>query len=304
MRPSDWGLLGCLSVLWGSSFFWSVIALEELETAWIVSFRLILAALILWVAVLVLRRPLPNSWRTLRALAALAIINNFIPFTFYTLSLSYIDSFLAAVLNAFTPLSVLILSQIFRLEDRMTWFNSMGCILGLLGASLLLTPGLMGAGWELAIGAGCAILAAICYGLGSLYARRHRTIDPYVMALGMVAFAALYSIPVAWFQHGLPQTVPEPKTIGALLMLGIFSTALAYMLFFNLLVRVGPTNASTVALILPLAAVFLGVVFLGERFTLTTFSASVLVFAGLVFIDGRLPKRALRLMGFGASQNP
>lgn len=290
MRPFDWALLLGLSLLWGSSFFWTTIALEQVPAGWIVTTRLILAALFLTIALIVLGRKIPLDPKSWSAFAVLGLINNLIPFSAYTLSLLYISSSLAAVLNAFTPLSTLVLSQVFRLEDRMTWFNTTGISLGIIGVVLLLTPGLKGQGWTQAIGVAFAVTAAIFYAFGALYARKYKTIDPYVMAWGMICFSAVYSVPVAYFQHGWPTGLPSLPIIGALLMLGVFSTALAYMGFFTLLARVGPTNAATVALILPFAAVSLGVVFLGERFTLLTGGASIVIFMSMVFIDGRIPK--------------
>lgn len=296
MKPFDWALLAVLSLLWGSSFFWTSIALGPLQAGWIVSARLGLAFVFLTLALLVLKRGFTLSRSAWMALALMGLINNLIPFIFYTLAQHYITSSLAAVLNAFTPLSVLVLSQVFRLEDRMTWFNTIGALLGLAGVAVLMLPGLQGQGWGQAIGVACALIAAVFYGLGSLFARRHKYIDPYLMAWGMVGFAFVYSIPAAFILHGNAPQMPELEIIGALIMLGVFSTALAYMGFFTLLARVGPTNASTVALILPFVAVCLGVVFLGERFTWLSFSASLMIFAGLVFIDGRIPKSVFARM--------
>ena len=293
MRPFDWLLLVCLSLLWGSSFFWSTIALDQVPAGWIVTARLILAALLLTAAVFALKRKIPTDLRSWTAFAVLGLINNLIPFSAYTLSLLYISSSLAAVLNAFTPLSTLVLSQVFRLEDRMTWFNTLGIIFGISGVALLMLPGLQGQGWSQAVGVAFAVTAALFYAFGALYARRFKGIDPYVMAWGMICFSAVYSVPAAFIQHGWPTAMPSPSILAALFMLGAFSTALAYMGFFTLLARVGPTNSATVALILPFAAVFLGVVFLGERFTVLTGGASIVIFLSMVFIDGRIPKAVL-----------
>lgn len=290
MRPLDWVLLGVLSLLWGSSFFWTTIALQSVPPAWIVTTRLVLAALFMLSYLKVTRTPLPKRLDDWRALAILGLLSNLIPFTAYTLSQVYISSAMAAVLNAFTPLSVLVLSQIFRLEDRMTWYNTTGALLGISGVAVLMLPSLQGQGWGQAIGVAFALLAALFYAIGSLFARRHQRIEPSVMATGMLSFAALYSLPIALISTvGLPQ-LPGMGTVGALVALGLLSTALAYLLFFNLLKRVGSANASTVALLLPVTALLLGVLVLHERFTMLNLGAMVLVFLGLVFIDGRMPR--------------
>ncbi len=296
MRPLDWALLGTLSLLWGSSFFWTTLALDAVSPAWIVTTRLCLAAALMLVYLKATRTPLPKRLADWRALALLGLLSNLIPFSAYTLSQVYINSAMAAVLNAFTPLSVLVLSQVFRLEDRMTWYNTTGAMLGISGVVLLMMPSLQGQGWAQAIGVGFALLAALFYAIGSLFARRHQNIEPSVMAAGMLGFAALYSIPIALISSGLP-TWPGAGIAGALLVLGLFCTALAYLLFFNLLKRVGSANASTVALLLPVTALLLGVLVLHERFTMLSLAAMLLVFAGLVFIDGRLPRNALKRFG-------
>ncbi len=294
MRPLDWALLGLLSLLWGSAFFWTTIALQSVPPAWIVSTRLSLAALAMLVFLKVTGANWPKRLVDWRALAILGLLSNLIPFTAYTLSQVYISSAMAAVLNAFTPLSVLVLSQIFRLEDRMTWFNTTGALLGISGVAVLMLPSLQGQGWAQAIGVAFALLAALFYAIGSLFARRHQTIEPAVMATGMLSFAALFSLPIALVStQGLPQW-PGMGTAGALVVLGLLSTALAYLVFFNLLKRVGSANASTVALLLPVTALLLGVLVLHERFTLLNLGAMILVFLGLVFIDGRVPRWLLR----------
>lgn len=290
MKALDWALLGALSLLWGSSFFWTTLALQAVTPTWIVAARLILAAVLLLVYLKATGRRLPHRMADWRALALLGLLSNFIPFTAYTLSQVYIDSAMAAVLNAFTPLSVLVLSQIFSLEDRMTWSNTTGSLLGIGGVGLMMLPSFQGQGWGQAIGVGFALLAALFYAIGSLYARRHTRLEPPVMAAGMLLFAALYALPVALLSSGGLPPLPPVPLMGALVMLGLFSTALAYLLFFTLLGRVGSANSSTVSLLLPVTAMLLGVLVLGERFTILNLAAMLLVFAGLVFIDGRVPR--------------
>ncbi len=290
MTALDWGNLGILSLLWGSSFFWTTLALQEVAPSWIVATRLVLAAVFLLIYLKATGRRLPRRLADWRALALMGLLSNFIPFTAYTLSQVYIDSAMAAVLNAFTPLSVLVLSQVFNLEDRMTWSNTTGACLGICGVALMMLPSLQGQGWAQAIGVGFALLAALFYAIGSLYARRHTRLEPPVMATGMLCFAALYAVPVAWISVGGFPQVPAIPLVGALFMLGLFSTALAYLFFFTLLSRVGPANSSTVSLMLPVTAMLLGVLVLGERFSGLNLAAMLLVFAGLIFIDGRGPR--------------
>ncbi len=290
MGALDWAILGVLSLLWGSSFFWTTLALQAVAPAWIVAARLIMAALFLLVYLKATGRRLPTHLADWRALATMGLLSNFIPFTAYTVSQIYIDSAMAAVLNAFTPLSVLVLSQIFSLEDRMTWSNTIGSLLGISGVGLMMLPSLQGQGWAQAIGVGFALIAALFYAIGSLFARRHTRLEPPVMATGMLCFAALYALPVALLSSGGLPVVPPLPLVGALVMLGLFSTAIAYLLFFTLLGRVGPANSSTVALLLPVTAMLLGVLVLGERFTTLNMLAMALVFAGLIFIDGKTPR--------------
>lgn len=287
MGPLEWGMLLVLAALWGGSFLFNGMAVRELPTLTIVALRVGLAALILWAVVIALRRPLPREVHIWLAFLGMGFLNNVIPFCLIVWGQHSITSGLASILNATTPLWTVAVAGGFLRDEPLTKQKLAGLVIGFAGVIVMIGPDAVVAQDRLATLA--CLGAALSYAFASVFGRRFRRfgVDPVVVATGQVTAAFFILAPFALIFHG-PWLMPQNITIGAILGLAVFSTALAYMLFFTVLARSGATNISLVTFLVPVFAIVLGVIVLDEPVHGMQLLGMGLIGIGLVAIDGRL----------------
>jgi drug/metabolite transporter (DMT)-like permease len=301
MSGKDWLLLMTLSILWGGSFFFSEVALAELGPLTVVLGRVGFAALALVGFVYLAGHRLPSAPGLWGAFLVMGALNNLIPFSLIVWAQVAIDSGLAAILNATTPLFTVVLAHYLTRDERMTRGRFAGVVFGIAGVAVLVGPEALGQlGAEGLSTAGLAQLAvlgaACCYGCAGIYGRRFQGLPPVVAAAGMVTCSAVLTLPLALVVERPWQIDPGALTWAALLGLALLSTALAYVIYFRILASAGATNLLLVTFLIPVSALILGVVVLGERPAPSAFAGLALIFAGLAAVDGRLlrlrPRRA------------
>jgi drug/metabolite transporter (DMT)-like permease len=287
----DWTLLLALSVLWGGSFFFSKVALSELPPLTVVLARVAIAALALFVYLRICRQPIPADRATWTAFFGMGLLNNLIPFTLLFWGQTQIASGLASILNATTPIFSILVAHFLTSDEGMTRNKLAGIALGFSGVAVLMSGNAMRtAGIPLLPLLAC-LGAALSYGFASVFGRRFRRmgISPATGAFGQVSATTLMMIPiVALVDTPWHLSTPSMTTVVALLGLGLLSTALAYILFFHILAVGGAINSSLVTLLIPVSAILLGYLFLGERLASNHFAGMGLIALGLLSIDGRL----------------
>ncbi len=292
MSGRDWLLLVTLSVLWGGSFFFSEVALAELGPLTVVLGRVGFAALALVGFVYLAGHRMPSAWGLWGAFLVMGALNNLIPFSLIVWAQVAIDSGLAAILNATTPLFTVVLAHYLTRDERMTRGRFAGVVFGIAGVAVLVGPealGQLGAGLSTAGLAQLAVLgAACCYACAGIYGRRFQGLPPVVAAAGMVTCSAVLTLPLALVVERPWQIDPGALTWAALLGLALLSTALAYVIYFRILASAGATNLLLVTFLIPVSALALGVAVLGERPDPTTFAGLALIIAGLAAVDGRV----------------
>lgn len=284
-------MLIVLSILWGGSFFFVGIAVKALTPLTIVLIRLSLAALTLWLVVLLLRVAPPASAKAWLSLLTMGLLNNVIPFSLIVWGQSHIESGLASIFNAMTPLFTVLVAGTLLVDERISRRKIIGVLLGLSGAAAMVgADALQGLGTD--VWAQLAVMgAALSYGFASVFGRRFKTLglDPIAIAAGQVTMSALLLVPLAFiFEKPFAQPMPGWEVWFALVTLAVFSTALAYILFFRVLASAGATNVSLVTFLVPISAILLGFVFLDERLQLTHLIGMLLIGLGLLAIDGRV----------------
>ena len=295
MRTTDWLLLVVLSVLWGATFFFVAVALQDLPPLTLVLARVALAALILMPIARMLGLSLPSAFSAWRAYAVLAILNNIVPFSLIFYGQTRIASALASVLNATTPLFTLIVARVFAGEP-LTSAKLGGVLLGILGVGVLMGPDALSANATNAIGMLCVLGAALSYGLSALWMRRFEEFPPLISAEAQLICSAILLLPLAALVDRFWELpMPGVAAIAAVLGLAVFSTALAYIAFFRISATAGSTNAMLVTLLIPVTATGLGALVLGERLALNQVAGALIIASALVVIDGRLIGRLLRL---------
>ena len=293
MSARVWLLVVALSLVWGGSFFFVEIALIALPPFSVVLCRVGLAALALLVLVRLSGQAMPREAGLWGAFLVMGALNNFIPFSLIVWGQVHIDSGLASILNATTPLFTVVLAHLVTSDERMTPSGLAGVALGLLGVVVLMGPealaGLGGAGLGTAGLAQVAVLGgALSYAAASLYGRRFRHLPPMVPAAGMLCGSTLLVLPVALVLDRPWSLAPGLEVVAAVVGLALASTALAYYLYFRILSAAGSTNLMLVTFLIPVSAILLGTLVLGERLDWTAFAGMGLIFAGLAAVDGRL----------------
>lgn len=276
--------LGGLALLWGSSFLWIAIALEGLSPAQIVVVRLVLGALVLTMVLKAARRRLPASGAVWGHLAAAAVLGNVIPYFLFAAGQQSVSSGLAGSLNATTPLWALLIGLAVRTEPTVGAIRAAGLLLGFLGALTILAP------WEEAggdlWGSVACLGAAFSYGASYVYIGRflRRSKEPAIIlsATQLIAAAGISLAVAPAFSRELGPLTWGP--LAAVTVLGVLGTGAAYVLNYRLITDEGPTFASTVTYLLPVVAVSLGVLVLGEPLSAHLILGTALVLIGLGLI--------------------
>lgn len=283
MTPKDLTALLVLSALWGGSFLFMRVAAPVLGPVLLIELRVLIAGLAL-LAFALATRPLPEFRSRWKPFLVIGVINSALPFTLIATAELHITASLAATLNATTPLFGA-LAAAFWLGERLTWGKGAGLLLGLLGVAVLVGLGpvtLTPAVW-LSIGA--SLLGALSYGVAAVYTRKTMVgTPPLALALYSQLLAAgvlLPAVPFTW-----PAQEPSGVVIASVLALALLSTAVAYLLYFGLIQRVGSTKATMVTYLSPAFGILWGALLLREPLTVWTFVGFGLILLSVALISG------------------
>jgi drug/metabolite transporter (DMT)-like permease len=288
MSLSDWVLLIVLSVLWGGSYFFVEIAVEEIPPLTLALFRCAVAAAMLLVYVRAKGFALPGDAETWRGLIVLSVMNTVLPFTLIFWGQTYISSSLAGILNATAPLFSIVLAHLATADDRLTPGRAVGVTIGFIGAVIIIGPNALRDFGVNVLAQLALIGSAFCYAASGVYGRRFKALPPSAVAASIMMLGAIMLLPMALL-YDRPWLLPWPSATatGAAFGLAVLSTALAFLIYFRILSRAGAVNFQLVAYLIPVTAVLLGVGFLGETIELRHLAGMALIALGLAAIDGR-----------------
>ena len=306
MSGQDWLALFLLSVLWGATFFFAKIALVAIPPMTLVLGRVVIAALALFAWLRASGVAMPRPGAVWRAFFVLGLLNNVLPFNLIFWGQHQmptdIAASLASILNATTPLFAVVIAHFLTRDEKLTRARASGVLLGFAGVALLLAPRLWHASGQangtLLPGAAACLTAACVYTFAGLYGRRFKAMGvmPMQVAFGQLAASSLLMLPIACLADR-PWTLPPPgwPPVLALIALALVSTAVAYVLYFRILARAGATNLLLVTFLIPVTAILLSSMLLGETLELAQFAAMALIGLGLACIDGRMLARLQRV---------
>jgi drug/metabolite transporter (DMT)-like permease len=291
MSMTDMGMLVVLSVLWGGSFFFVEVLIEYLPPLTIVTLRVGLAALTLWGFIIVRKLPIPKTRQHWSALTVVGLLSNALPFSLIAWGQTQISSGLASIFNSTTSFFTVIIAGIFLVDERITRQKLIGVIFGIFGVIILIGPEALSGLNGPVFGQLAVIGASISYALSSVYSRRFKAwgLPPLIVVTGQVSMATLSLLPIMlivdkpWEQPFIPLVA-----VGAIFGLAIFSTVIAFILFFRLIASAGATNTTLVTFLIPISAVLLGVSFLGETLSGFQFVGMTLIGLGILVMDGRI----------------
>jgi drug/metabolite transporter (DMT)-like permease len=284
----DWLLLGVLSILWGGSFFFNGVILKELPPFTVVFLRVALAAVFLLPLLWGYRIRLPKDVSGWTPFVAIAFFNNVLPFSLIVTGQTYIGSGLASILNATTPLFTVIVMAVAG-EEQLSARRIAGVVVGLIGVGVLRGE-VVGFQSGQAIGILLCLGAAVSYGLSALLARRLLANSPPLgtATFQMLASTAMMAIVALSVEQPWNLPVPGITTWLAVIGLAALSTALAYIVFFQILRRSGATNVMLVTLLIPVTAILLGYLVLGENLSARELAGAAVIGSALLLIDGRV----------------
>ncbi len=295
MRNFLW--LVFLAALWGPSFLFIKVAVEDIPPFTLVLGRVGIAALVLYLILRMQGGRLPKFGPLWKHLALMAFVQHALPFTLFNWGEQYIDSALAAILNGTVPLFTIILAHFFVYDDRMTPAKLMGVLVGFGGLILLIAPSLVGGIKTTTWGLLAIVLASVSYGVAIVYSRLHlRGQPPLVAPTAQLGLATLYILPLS-LVIDQPFTLPMPSlsALGGLLVLAIFGTAVAFVVYYHIIERVSPSYISMVTYMVPAFGVVLGVVILNEQLQWNAYAGCALILTGVMIVNGLFDKSLARL---------
>lgn len=285
-------LLLALATVWGGSFFFAEIALREVPPLTIALHRVFWAVPVLFLVVLWMGIKIPRSINAWLCYLVMGALNNAIPFSLIFWGQVTIDSGLASILNGTTAVFGALVAGLLLVDEPLTGRKIIGALFGLLGVAVIMGIEAL-TNFDLRSLAQIAVMgAALSYAFAGVWGKRFLSCYPPIMnAFGMLVGGTLLMIPVAVFSEGIPVLTLSTEVWASLMAIALLSTALAYLLYFKILVRVGSANLMLVTLLIPPIAVGLSVTFLGEKLGYEALAGFGIIAVGLAITDGRLLDR-------------
>lgn len=283
MKPRDLLDLTLLAALWGGSFLFMRYAVPDFGVVPLIWLRVALASICL-LPLLLMKRQFGALRRQAGALTVMGLFNSGLPFLLIAWATLSITAGLASIMNAMTPVFTALIGALW-LGDRLDGRRSLGLLLGLAGVALLAAdkadfrPG--GSGWAIV----AMLLATACYGFAANHTRRYlQGVPALVNATGTQLVSALVLLPPALWSW--PERMPGLGPWLAALVLGVACSALAYLLFFRLIARVGASRAVTVTFLVPVFGTLWGALFLDEPVTASMLAGGAVVLLGTGLATG------------------
>ncbi|HEX7389534.1 MAG TPA: DMT family transporter [Acidiphilium sp.] len=301
MGRTEWLLLFLLAVIWGSSFLFYKILVADMSPTMVAFGRIVLAAIALNLALRARGERIAPTRREAVLYAVCGILNSAVPFSLLAYGEIRLSAGLASILNATTPIFGILVAHVLTDNERLTGPRAAGVLLGFAGVAVLVAPGLFHSGvhsslgWLLAEGA--CLGASICYAFGGVFSRRLAGHSALRIATGQFTASAIAMIPFVFiFDHPWTMKMPGAEEVFSMAAIGLVCTAFAYVIFFRIIRVGGATNAFLVTLLVPVSAMILGAVVLGEGVSPTAFAGMALIGLGLIAIDGRVFRRIRELV--------
>ncbi|WP_293577071.1 DMT family transporter [Phaeobacter sp.] len=287
MALKYWAIIFVLGIGWGMSFVFNAILLRELGPLSVALGRVGCGALGCWIYVIARRKSVRISLGRWLALFGFGVLSYAAPFAFYAIGQQHIASGVAGILNALTPALAVVVAHFWPQGERATVLKSLGVICGFIGIVVLSLPllqqGRTSEIWAVFI----TLLAPVCYAFSVNVARYFREVEPVVLVAIALTGAAMFMAPLAIGAEGWP-VITRFETWFALFVIGFVLTSAAFILFYWVLPKVGPTNITMPTLIAPVSALAFGAFILGEPFRLEHIVGMGVILLGLLLIDGRI----------------
>ncbi len=288
---ADWIVFLTLGFIWGSSYLFIKLAVDDFGTFTLVALRLLVGATLLWIVIRIARQPLPRERRIYGHLLVMAVINITIPFLLITWAEASVESSLAAILTSPVPLFAIVLSALFLPDEPIRVNGLAGLLIGFVGVIIVTSPGLTGEKSSLT-GELALLGASFSYAAGAVYSRRNvRGLPPMIPAVFQVTFAAIIVTVLAIVFEQPWTATPDAQAVFSIVWLGLLGSGVAYLLVFRLFAHWGATRTTLVAYLLPVVGIVLGYLVLAEPVDARLIVGTALIIAGVFLVNSRYGKR-------------
>ncbi len=290
---TNWLLFLALGFMWGSSYLFIKLAVDDFGTFTLVALRLAVGAALLWVAVRLAGQELPRERRIYGHLVVMATVNIVIPFVLITWAEQSVDSSIAAILTSAVPLFAIVIAPLFLHDEPIRVNGLAGLLIGFVGVVVLTSNELSLTNSDLT-GEIALLGAALSYAVGAVYSRRNmRGIPPMIPAVFQVTFALIISGAFALVLERPWEAKPDLEAIFSILWLGVLGSGLAYLAVFRLFASWGATRTTLVAYLIPVWGIILGFLVLAEPIDGRLLVGTALVIGGMALVNSRYGKRTI-----------
>ena len=285
-------MLLALSGVWGASYFFGKVAVEDIGPLTVVLGRVALAAAILYLVIRLRGVPIPTNRADWQGFFVMGLLNSAIPYSLIFWGETRIDSGLAAILTATVPIFTVIVAHFWTVDEKMNPAKAAGIALGMAGVVIIMGRDLGAIGSGSGLAKLAIIGATVSYAFSGIYGRRLKGKTPLILAWGQMCTATVMLLPLVFVvDRPWSSATWTMDAVLSVIALATLCTALAYMIFFRLLATVGATNTSLVTFLIPVSSLILGTLFLDEDLVLMQLLGMLLIIAGMAVIDGRLWRR-------------
>ena len=282
-KPLDYLLLGILSLIWASAFFNIKIATYSFGPVTIAFFRIFLGAIPVVLLCLAKRIKIEAFSKDWLWFASIGFINLVIPFFLIAYGVQKVQSNLAAILMATTPLSATILAHFFTENEKFSWFKSVGILIGFSGIVFLFSDKVL-INPENILYALSILLGSTCYVIGGILTLKISKKKNENVTASILIWGSIIVFPISMYFEQPWNLSPSVDSMIALLYLGVFPTGIAWLLRFNILKNNGLVFQSQVAYLIPIFGVILGYIFLNELITSKVIVSLLLVILGIYLV--------------------
>lgn len=274
-------LLLALATLWGASYTFIKIGIETIPPVTLIAARTLIAGALLLAVLRWRGLSLPRDAATWRRFLFQACLNSVVPFTLIAWAEQTIDAGIASILNATTPIFAFLMTALITRHEAVTARKLVGIVAGMTGISLIIGMEALGGLGEQLLPQLAVVLATVCYAGAAIFGRSFKGLDPMMPAAGSLIAGAALLIPVSLVVDRPWTLAPSTESLLALLGLAVFSTALAFAIYFRLIQTLGSVGATAQAYLRVPIGVAIGALFLGERLSDTAWIGLGCVIVGV-----------------------
>ena len=287
MKYKNLLLLLILASLWGPSFLFIKIAVVEISPLQLAALRIGLAAILINIFLLSKGQRLTKDLKFWKHVLIAGFFAHTLPFLLINWGEQYIDSALASILNGFTPLSTVVLANFMVSDEKLTGQKLIGVLLGFVGLIVLVLPNIVSGLEATQAGIIAVTIGAVSYGVAIVYSKKHLKNAPSMHApSAQLLGASIYLIPLSLIMESPANLLDVSwQAIGSVVILAVFGTAIAFVLYYKILEKTSASYLSLVTYLMPIYGVILGVMFMNEMISLEMIFGMILILIGIVVVN-------------------